>query len=184
MNIRYFRRAAKMTQEELGDLLGWSAANVSAAERSADGSRERRRFDAGTLANIAFALRVPLTALFLPPADHSPARQYLIPALPGDPDAGGYDMHFMLTYLVLPDSGEHTDVMDAYRERFASIAGSLLDDQGAREVARILRELEGAERRAVRAERLRARSAELLRAAEELTDLADAIDPESDDDER
>ena len=179
MNMRYWRRAAGLTQEGLGDLIGWSAANVSAAERSADDDRDRRRFDAGTLASLALALGVPLGALFLPPADDSPERQYRFPALPGDPDGDTeLDMRQLLNFIVLPDSGENTVVMAAYRDRLGSVAASLLDDEGAREVARILSMVEDGERRAIRAERLRQRQAELLRTAAEIGDLADAIDGE------
>jgi transcriptional regulator with XRE-family HTH domain len=179
MNMRHWRRMAGMTQEELGSLIGWSAANVSAAERSADGDHERRRFDAGTLANLALAFEVPLIALFFPPYDDSPARQYKFPALPGDRDRETeLDMSQLLHFLVLPDSGERSQIMNAYRGRFATLAESYLDDDWAKEVARFLSVIEDAERRSVRVAQLRARRAELLRAAEELGDLADAIDNE------
>lgn len=181
MNMRYWRRAAGMTQEELGDLIGWSARNVSAAERSADDDRDRRRFDAGTLANLAMALGVPLIAFFLPPADDSPAAEYRFPALPGDPDGDvELTMGHLLSFIALPDSGERTAIMGIYRDRFNSVANSLLDADGAKEVARMLSLVEDDEHRAIRAERLRQREAELRRAAAELADLADAIDPEGD----
>src|SRR5450755_4005243 len=74
-NMRHWRRTAGMTQEELGARLGWSDRNVSAAELSSDEKRDRRRFDAQTLANLSLALCVPLIAFFLPPDDDGfPAR--------------------------------------------------------------------------------------------------------------
>src|ERR1700690_800863 len=77
LNIRHWRNAAGLTQADLGGRLGWSAANVSAAERSADPARDPRRFDAQTLTEIALALGVPLAALFLPPGDDGERACYL-----------------------------------------------------------------------------------------------------------
>jgi transcriptional regulator with XRE-family HTH domain len=185
MNLRYWRRMSGMTQEELGDLLGWSAANVSAAERSADEKRERRRFDASTLAALSLALRIPLIALFLPPDDEGAGKRYLLPALPGDPDGDTeLSMKELLAFVVLPDTAETGDVMADYRYRLTNAADRLLDPGWAKEVARILRPVESAEMRARRAERLRLRRDDLLKAAAEYGDLADAIDPEGDADDR
>lgn len=175
MNIRYWRRAAGMSQETLGKMLGWSAANVSAAERSADEKRERRRFDASTLAALSLALAVPLIALFLPPEDDGTVKRYLFQA----PD-GKRDMEDLMTFVVMTDTEEDTDVMDAYRHRFQAAADTYLDEEWARAVGSWLRSLESAEVRAIRAARLRTRQAEALRAAAEWGSLADAIDPERD----
>ena len=62
LNLRHWRRAAGMTQEEAGARLGWSDKNLSAAERSWDADRDRRRFDAQTLTEMALALGVPVAA--------------------------------------------------------------------------------------------------------------------------
>jgi len=178
MNIRYWRRCAGMTQEGLGELLGWSAANVSAAERSADEKRERRRFDAGTLTGLSLALGVPLIALFFPPEDDSPGRRYVFPALPGDPEGDTeLDMTDLLGFVLMPDSSNDTDIMAAYRHRFTTAVDTYLDSRWGREVARWLAFTEDAEMRAVRAARLRSRQAEMLRAAAEFGDMADVIDP-------
>src|SRR5260370_31560685 len=66
-NVTRFRKAAGLTQEELGERLGgWTKAAVSEAERTWDGKRIRQ-FVADTLAALATALGIPLLALFLPP---------------------------------------------------------------------------------------------------------------------
>lgn len=178
MNMRYWRREADMTQEELGELLGWSAANVSAAERSADEGRDRRRFDAGTLTALSLALGIPLVALFFPPVDDGPEKRYVFPALPGDREGDTeLDMADLLGFVVMTDSDDDSDIMATYRHRFTTVASAYLDAEWAREAARWLRVTESAERRASRAAHLRNRRAELLRTAAELGDLADAIDP-------
>ena len=82
-NMRYWRREARMTQEELGKLIGQSDANVSALERSADDNREKRRFDAQAITEIALALGVPIPALFLPPADDRAAAEYIFTTADG-----------------------------------------------------------------------------------------------------
>lgn len=178
MNIRYWRRTAGMTQEDLGRLLGWSAANVSAAERSADEKRERRRFDAGTLTALSLALGVPLIALFFPPEDDSPVRRYVFPALPGDPD-GGTEMNMgeLLALVLMPDMPAETRIMDAYRYRLTAIVDTYLDSEWAREVARWIARIDSDEVRAIRAERLRSRAAEFRRHADELEDMSAVIDP-------
>ena len=179
MNIRRWRRIAGMTQEDLGKLLGWSAANVSAAERSADEKRERRRFDASTLTALSLALGVPLIGLFFPPEDDSPAKRYVFPALPGDPEGDTeQDMGDLLALVLMPDSNDETRVMAAYRERFTEAGDTYLDPQMARDVARWIARTENSELRAMRAARLRAEAAGQRRTAEELEDMAAIIDPQ------
>jgi hypothetical protein len=84
----------------------------------------------------------------------------------------------LLGLVVMPDSSNDTDLMAAYRHRFATVVSAYLDSEWATEVARWLSISESAEQRATRAAHLRNRRAELLRTASELGDLADAIDPE------
>jgi transcriptional regulator with XRE-family HTH domain len=89
-NMAFYRRAADMTQEQLGQKIGgWSTASVSAAERSWDGKRVRK-FDADELFALAYVLGVPVGALLLPPEDHraavnyeviSPAEDEAVPAI-------------------------------------------------------------------------------------------------------
>ena len=116
-NIRHWRKAAGLTQEELGQRLGWSAANVSAAERSADGGKDRRRFDAQTLAELSLALGVPLAALFLPPPDEGERVAYRLAA-------GGrtWSMNDLMQFVVMPDPAWDSPVLEAYRDRYRDAA--------------------------------------------------------------
>lgn len=116
-NIRYWRRAGGLTQEELGQRLGWSAANVSAAERSADAGNDRRRFDAQTLTELALALGVPLAALFLPPDDDGQRARYRFTAL-----GRTWGMGELMELVVMPDTADESPLMDAYRKRFGDAA--------------------------------------------------------------
>jgi transcriptional regulator with XRE-family HTH domain len=171
LNLRYWRRAAGMTQEELGARLGWSAANVSAAERSWDGERDRRRFDAQTLAEMALALGVPLGAFFLPPRDDRTATRYLFTA--GDRH---HDMGELMAFAVTPDTDDETDVMDVYRSRYREAAGRYLEPVWA---ARAIGWVAGGaspQERADMAGRIRDKRDGLLETAEMLAEWAGALD--------
>jgi transcriptional regulator with XRE-family HTH domain/cell division septum initiation protein DivIVA len=127
-NMAAFRKAAGLTQEEVGERLGgWSGASVSAAERSWDGKRVKK-FDADEIVAIAFALGVPISALFLPPEDDGTAVRYMFDT-PGsrDGDLGG----ILLTYAY-PAHGGDSPAMDAYRKRIiaAGASGRLEDPVG------------------------------------------------------
>jgi len=171
-NMRHWRIAAGMTQEELGQSLGWSAANVSAAERSADSSRDPRRFNAQTLTDLSLALSVPLIALFLPPEDDGTAARYTFTGAGTE-----HDMGDLTGLVVMTDSDDDAPVMQQYRRRLMAAAGRYLDERWQDEVARWLRTIEPAELRAERAGRLRAGRDGLLRAAAELDSIAGIIDP-------
>jgi len=171
LNMRHWRRAAGLTQEELGERIGWSAANVSAVERSGAEGRERRRFDADTLTSVALALGVPLLALFLPPVSDGEQHRYLFRARPGGDSLSMAD----LMALVMPDSDDDTPVMGAYRERLRAAVTRYLDPSWAEDVARWLTAAAEPQVRADRAERLRSERAMLLQVAAELGNLADAI---------
>ena len=102
-NMRRWRLAAGLTQDELGARLGWTgpraAANVSAAERSADPSRDARRFDAQTLTELSLALSVPVVAFFVPPDDDGQRARYMFTAAGRD-----YDMSDLMALAVMTDS--------------------------------------------------------------------------------
>ena len=87
-NMAFFRKAAGIDQQDFGQLVGWSAASVSAAERSWD-SKRVKKFDADEITQIAAVLGLPLTAMFLPPEDHGTAVHYVIDML-GQPDQLAY----------------------------------------------------------------------------------------------
>ena len=108
-NMRRWRLAAGLTQEGLGQRIGWTGANVSSAERSADQGRDKRRFDAQLLVSLAAAMGVPVIALFLPP--------------PGSDSPAMAD----LFRQILPDSLGDSPAMDAYREALAGAARDYLD---------------------------------------------------------
>jgi transcriptional regulator with XRE-family HTH domain/vacuolar-type H+-ATPase subunit H len=120
LNMAYFRKAAGLTQEELGEQIGWGKSVVSTAERSSDAKRVRS-FSAEDLIAISTALGVPLAALFLPPEDHRTAVRYVL-------DGPGHK-HLEVTDLlayVSPAYGGDSPVMDAYRERNIAAGASLL----------------------------------------------------------
>lgn len=162
LNIRHWRAVAGLTQAELGKRLGWSAANVSAAERSVSDDRDRRRFDAQTLAELALALGVPLAALFLPPPDDGERAAYRF-------TAGGksHGMGELMELVVMPDATWTSPVMEAYRQRFnAAARRAATGPAWARLVERWTAGDPGVREAAV---------ADLRAAAERVTALADAI---------
>jgi transcriptional regulator with XRE-family HTH domain len=95
-NMARWRRVTGMTQEQLGERLGWTNVAVSAAERSWDGRRVRQ-FDADLITALAAVLRVPVPAFFMPPADDGETVRYAI--------AGGNGPVPVAVYFtfVLPD---------------------------------------------------------------------------------
>jgi transcriptional regulator with XRE-family HTH domain len=122
-NVKLWRKLAGLTQGELGERIGWSAANVSAAELSAKDGKDRRRFDAHTLAAIAKALSVPIAALFLPPEDDGIACRYLIHADPGECSG----MSELASLLISDPPDDDSPVSAAYRKRYAAVIAGYLD---------------------------------------------------------
>jgi transcriptional regulator with XRE-family HTH domain len=165
-NIAWLRRAAGLTQDQLGDLIGWTGSKVSEAERSFDGKRVRE-FNAQELAVLAVGLGVPIAALLMPPDAEGCAFRDGTGGLRGMPD---------LFRLAIPDNDDGTAVMIAYRERWNARARRWLADDprwlelAARWVGNI------AGRRVEVAARLRKREESLRLAATELGDLAGEIE--------
>ena len=147
-NVTYFRKAAGLTQEELGERLGgWSAASVSAAERSWDGKRVRK-FDADELVTIAEVLGVPVPGLFLPPDEGGPSIQYVLDlGIPGQETCEDW-----LSLILPADEGE-SPVMDAYRKRLIAIGARPesferdVQDEHREALAPLIQEREKLERR-------------------------------------
>ena len=111
-NFAFYRKVAGLTQEEAGARIGgWSAASVSAAERSWDGSRVKK-FDADEIASIAAALGVPVIALFLAPEDDGTTVHYTV-HLPGSEA----DRRLEYAAAVLPAWDADSPVMAAFRRR-------------------------------------------------------------------
>lgn len=150
LNLRYWRKAAGLTQEALGERLGWSGANVSAAERSADPARDRRRFDAETLVMIAAALGVPIPALLMPPPDEGISKRYTIRTAP-DYTAG---MAVLASMLISDPIAEDTPVAGPYGERYAEVISRYLDPDRAAGLLAGAGELTTAAQRAYVLERL------------------------------
>jgi transcriptional regulator with XRE-family HTH domain len=136
-NMAYFRKAAGLTQEQLGELLGgWTKVAVSAAERSWDGKRVRK-FDADEIADIAQALSVPIAALFLPPEDDMTQYRYLIG---GSEQVEGATMRDLLTYAMSEPTEDDAPAMRAYEERLVSAVDKYLDSNVAEMLATRLKE--------------------------------------------
>lgn len=124
-NMRWFRQAAGITQEELGRRLGgWSKVVVSAAERSWDGQRVRK-FDADEMTRIASALGIPVIALLLPPVDADTAVDY-------DFDVGANGLIAMEEVLrvVLPEYQGGTPASDAFIGRVIQLGADWFIRQG------------------------------------------------------
>ena len=117
-NLARFRRAAGLTQKELGAALGgWSEASVSIAERGWDG-RRIRKFDADEIARIAMVLGIPVIALLLPPEDAGTAVDYFF-------DVGADRLVILEGMLreVLPAYEGGTPAADAFIERVIELGG-------------------------------------------------------------
>jgi transcriptional regulator with XRE-family HTH domain len=170
-NVARYRRAAGLTQRELGRLLGWSNGQVSDAERSWKGERVRE-FDADELARLSLVLGVPLIAFFLPPEGDGDPDGY---ALAG-PDGGKRGMRDLMALVVMPDSDSREPQMYAYRDRLQAAGNRYLSPEWADELAGWMHETEPDDRLAERAAWLRARQAQLRESAAELGDLASAIE--------
>lgn len=124
-NMAWYRKAAGLTQEDLGQRLGgWTKVAVSAAERSWDGKRVRK-FDADDLVAIARAIGVPVPALFLPPDDAGIAITYELE------ETSEVEQRTQLTALLpyfLPSSGDQTPVMAAFRNRLMALGAKYLTE--------------------------------------------------------
>jgi transcriptional regulator with XRE-family HTH domain len=141
-NMANFRKAAGYTQEELSERLGWSAAVVSAAERSWDANRIRQ-FTADDVAAIAWALDIPIAALFLPPEDDGMEHRYLTD-VPGTATSLGnscWDMHTLLKYVISDPGDDHHPAMQRYRERYVAAMNTYLGADFAAERAEYLEDL-------------------------------------------
>ena len=170
-NMRRWRLAVYMTQEELGDRLGWSAANVSAAERSVQENRDRRRFNAQTTAEIADALYIPVAALYLPPEDDGQGKRYQWHNGKGAPR----DMAALMR-IAMHNNDYPTQAMEEYRERFRNAVRLYLEPKWDEEVGGWFDPMDDEDARAEQAARFRARQAALLDMAAEQEALAQFLE--------
>lgn len=163
-NIAYYRKAAGLTQEELGELIGGrSKRNVSADERSWDGGHTRE-FNASELAAYALALDVPLVAFFLPPeGDGTTVRYQFRPH-----DAADLLGMGDLMAMAMPDSESTGRAMDGYRRRITTAVGQYLGPEWTDEPERWRSVMSAAEIEAERAEDARADYEAVMRVASKL----------------
>lgn len=175
-NLARFRKAAGLTQDELGERLGgWTKATISAAERSWDGKR-MRQFDADTLIALAMALGVPLLAFFLPPEDEGRFRFRA-----HERDAASSSMADLMT-LIMPDSDADTPAIHAYRERLVAAVAKYIDPDLGEDVRRWFQDTTDAELRAQRLQRIQWQREALLAVADDLGRFARVLSqPEEED---
>jgi transcriptional regulator with XRE-family HTH domain len=128
-NLGYYRREAKMTQQEVAEPLGWTARAVSEAERSWESGRTRE-FDAQLLADLAIIFGVPVVAFFLPPEGAAGEGLHF-----ADP-AGDPRTMTDLMWLALHDSDDESATLTAYRRRYRAASHRYLDGHWPEEVAR------------------------------------------------
>jgi hypothetical protein len=156
-NLIYFRKAAGLTQDELGEQIGWSKAIVSAAERSWDGKRVRQ-FSADDIVTITGALGIPIVAMFLPPEDDGVDLRYLVD-LPVKRYRGGavlnvcFTMHDLMQHVVADPAGITSEagdypVLERYWNRYVSSINSYLRADAVGELADYVEDL-GTEERIV-----------------------------------
>jgi transcriptional regulator with XRE-family HTH domain len=122
INMAFFRKALGMTQEELGDLIGWGKSVVSTAERSWEAKRVRN-FTADDLISIADALGIPLAGLFLPPEDDGVAFRYVLEV----PGAGERPLKNLLPAVLAGLEG-NTPALEAFRQRLVAAGAAWMPD--------------------------------------------------------
>ena len=170
-NIAWLRHEAGLTQDDLGELLGWPQNKVSEAERSWSGKRTRE-FDAQTLWSLAMALGVPVSAFFIPPLDDGQEVTYVIRA-----EGRGEDCSMdSLMALAIPDSDEDSPVMESYRRRLVGAVGRYLGPEWQKEVARWLRKIFGRDALLEGVFNLRALKASLLTEGARVGALAEVLE--------
>lgn len=178
-NLAYYRKAAGLKQEELGELIGGrSKRNVSADERSWDGGHTRE-FNAHEIVGLAAALGVPVGAFFLPPEDDGVTARYLIRPHDRDPDC--LDMGDLMA-MVMPDSTEDSRAMDAYRRRLIAAVRQYMAPEWSDDLERWMADMTDKEIRAEEAEDMRADREALLRIAAKLGRAVDAYDRQAEED--
>jgi transcriptional regulator with XRE-family HTH domain len=167
-NLARYRKESGLTQRELGEMVGWSPVSVSEAERSRDG-RLHREFDADEIGSLALALGVPVIALFLPPPGDDETARF-------EAGAGVMDAAAVMGALCYPDRQGTAPALEAYRDRFRDLAILYIaTDPGWGDIA--ARWVDGmGMRRDEQAARFRKKAAAAREAADELDELAAAVE--------
>ena len=125
-----------MTQEELGKLVGWSATDTSARERSSDPGARQRRFDAEELLALSDALRVPVIALLMPLDDSGPITAGPVTYGPAE-----------LLSALFPEPDPAAPVSPDYEATYVDLVNRYLDKARADLLLSYLREATADERR-------------------------------------
>lgn len=171
-NVARYRKRAALTQELLGELLGWTASAVSDAERSWDSGRTRE-FDAQLLTDIALALGVPVLALLLPPEGDGTEAHFEVRHRDGAIPVADYVEH-----ALVPDPGDG-EPADDYRDRYTAAVHRYLQPEAAAYAARWMGASRSGDELSVIAARMRERQREALEAASEWADFAAAAEAEA-----
>jgi transcriptional regulator with XRE-family HTH domain len=178
-NMTRWRKAAGLTQEELGELLGgWTKNAVSAAESSWNGKRVRQ-FDADLICNLASIFCVPVSAFLLPPPDDGETVRYVI----GGED-GPVPMERLFALLWPDPQGQPvTAAMGAYQQAVISAMAKYAGGEAAEILAENMadkaeeEEIEGALRSArANREALTSMHSLIDRLADENEMLQDALE--------
>jgi transcriptional regulator with XRE-family HTH domain len=164
-NVAYYRRAAGLTQADLGERLGISAPNLSAAERSVDGKRPRN-FDAGELLALALALGVPISALLMPPPEATTV------AVPGGPDVTAGDL-FRAALSVPADEG--TAARLAYIDRYVDLEAEHASPDTSGDAATLLDDAATRKRLTARLDRIRGQREALREVLDDLTQAEETV---------
>jgi transcriptional regulator with XRE-family HTH domain len=182
-NMAWLRKAAGMTQAELGEKLGWSFRAVSAAERTWDRTDGKGRvFDADLIVALARVFDVPVIALLLPPVEDGTEERYLFhplePHLSRPLGPHGDDCLEMrdLAGMLMPDSDLDYPVMAAYRARLTAMVATYLEPSWGENVRRWLTEDTEAELLAEGLQRIRWEQDALRVVIADLEKLALAIE--------
>lgn len=175
-NIRFWRQHAGITQKKLGELMGWTEGNMSAIERSAEEHRDKRRFDAQTIAKLAETLGVPVVAMLLPPDDDGQGRRYVWQ----DGERARDMRDLMVTVMHYNGEAELTDI---YRDRYRGAVTFYVDEQWGAEVGRWFAPMDDKESRLEAAERFRSRQRRLLAMAADDGSVADWLEQDPDEDQ-
>lgn len=168
-NLSYYRRKAGLTQEELGERIGWSKVVVSSAERSWHSNRPRQ-FTANDLVALSDALGIPLQAFLLPPPDDGHGSTYLLTQ-----DGGDLSMADLMQ-AVVTDPGQDTPVLDAYRTRYVAATRRYGGTDFGDQVAEAMREATDLEMLIDRRDMLANRQADLANFHSEMGQIVEAID--------
>jgi len=178
-NMAHFRKAAGITQAELGERLGWSFRAVSAAERTWDRTDGKGRiFDADLIVSLSHALQLPIIAFFLPPDEAGTEGRHLFHPASKSPPLGGSDCLTMqdLAYMVMPGNDDPDITMSTYRSRLTLVVATYLEPGWSEMVDRWLTEETEAELLAEGLKRIRWEQEALRAVIGDLEKFAGALD--------